>query len=119
MSRAEGGQSGVCFPQAGGVRSTTPVARGILGDAARVSDPSLAERIEAAGDWRSDYIPLLRDLTAASGASAEASVGIAEAGLLSAHRRMVFQTPDGAATSLDDVFEGGTGERLREKEDPR
>ena len=82
---------GVVFPLVnGGGRSTTATGRGILADAARPVDPELAREIEEARDWRSSYVRLVRELTAASAVTNEASEEIAQAGLASMGSRMTF-----------------------------
>ncbi len=78
---------GVNFPLVGGARASTPTAIGIVADAARVADPELADRIESATSWRSDYVEYFAELTALS-ADPWAAVAIATAGLDSMRRRI-------------------------------
>jgi hypothetical protein len=93
-----GGQpsgDGVAFPALDGERGTTPTGRGILADAARAADGALADRIEGIANWRSGYLPAVRDLTAAGGRSPAAAAAVAAAGLASMRARMVLRTRGG------------------------
>jgi hypothetical protein len=95
---------GVAFPFTDGRRSTSAVLREVLADAADAIDPALGEKTRECSDWRSGYVDLLHELTAACGRSPEASLAAAEAGLGSLRGRLVFER--GADTwPLDDALE--------------
>jgi hypothetical protein len=96
---------GVRFPEVGGDRSTTVTGRAILADAAAATDPGLAARIADARRWRRDYVPQLRALTRAAGASRQDALAIASAGLDSMRRRMAF-VRGGADRPLADALAG-------------
>jgi len=107
--------AGVTFPEVDGRRSTSATGRAILADAAAAVDPALERRVRSCGQWRSDYMGLLRELTVAS-SGRESSLAIAEAGLASMRRHLVVESAEGVA-SLDDAlhalepaFELGAGE---------
>jgi len=87
---------GVSFPAAvDGSRSTTATGRAVIADALRAVDPAAARRVEAIKDWRSHYLPAIRELVVTGCANAAASHTIAEAGLASLHQRFVWS--DGGA----------------------
>jgi len=102
----------VCFPAIDGSRSTTATGRGILADAARAADAGLAERIESASNWRSAYLPFVRELTEACAIAPQSSLAISEAGLASMRARMVFER-SGQTLELEQAFRAGGGERLQ------
>jgi hypothetical protein len=106
---------GVCFPAIDGSRSTTATGRAILADAARVVDARLAERIEATRDWRSGYVPLVRELTEACAVTPQTSLAISEAGLASMRARMVFERT-GETFELERGLSVGGGERIHSGE---
>lgn len=95
---------GVAFPDRGGRRSTSALLREVLADAAEVIDPALGARARDCRDWRSGYVELLHELTAACGRNPEASTAVAEAGLGSLRRRMVFEHGE-RTTALADALE--------------
>ncbi len=111
------GGAGVCFPAIDGSRSTTATGRAILADAARVADAGLAERIEAADDWRSDYLSLVRELTEACAVAPQSSLAISEAGLASMRARMVFERGD-QTLPLERALDAGGGESFQIGEIP-
>ncbi|WP_370614030.1 hypothetical protein [Mumia sp. Pv 4-285] len=86
-------QTTIAFPSVDGRRPSTPTVQGILVDAARDVDPDLAVDIEAAAQWRSDYVALVGRVTAASAESPKAALGLAEGGVTSMRARMVAATP--------------------------
>ncbi|KAA1419919.1 hypothetical protein FE697_018660 [Mumia zhuanghuii] len=88
-------QTTIAFPTVDDRRSSTPTVRGILVDATRDVDPNLAADIETAPQWRSDYVPLIGRVTAASAESPKAALALAENGVASMRARMVAATPDG------------------------
>lgn len=84
-------EQGVLFPAgADGRRSTMAANRAVWRDAARAVDEELAGRIDAAGEWRKEYLTPVRDLTVAGGRSAAAGLDIARAGLAAMRSRLVF-----------------------------
>jgi len=111
------GGDGVCYPAVDGSRSTTTTGRAIVADAARAADPGLAERIESASDWRSDYLSLVRELTEACAVTPQASRAISEAGLVSMRARMVFER-GGQSVELEQALGAGRGESFQIGEIP-
>ncbi len=116
-------EHGVLFPrEAGGRRSTAATGRSVWADAARPVDAALADRIDAAGDWRKDYVDAVVAHTAAATRTPEGAVAVARAGLASLGQRMVFER-DGASEPLARALKdgaplttasvGGEGERER------
>src|SRR5688500_531725 len=100
--------SGVLFPKGDdGRRSTAATGRAVWADAVREVDPALAGRIEAAQDWRKDYVSAVVDHTAAATRTAAGSVTVARAGLASLGERMRFER-DGAATTVAEALRDGT-----------
>jgi hypothetical protein len=89
---------GVVFPG-----RSTPTGRGILADAARPVDAALAARIEGTTAWRRDYARVVRELTVAAAASADAARAMAQAGLRSMRSRMVVDR-GGAALALGEAL---------------
>ncbi len=116
---------GVLFPRGGdGRRSTAETARGVWADAVRDLDGPLAERIEAAGDWRRQYVGAVVAHTAAATRTPTGAVAVARAGLASLGRRMRFER-DGSSGTVAAALSGaraglrprtvrGAGERERE-----
>ena len=100
-------EQGVLFPrEQDGRRSTAATGRAVWADAARPVDPGLAERIEAAGDWRKDYVDAVVAHTAAATSTADAAVTVARAGLASLGRRMVFERDGGSTSTAEALREG-------------
>ena len=96
--------AGVHFPADDqGKRSTTTTTKGVLADSVRAVDPALAERIDGAREWRTDYVDLVHDVTAASARSPEAASRIAADGLASMRRRMVLVDDAGSEAPLDEA----------------
>jgi hypothetical protein len=108
-------REGVSFPSIEGKRSTSATGRAILADAARAAAPDLAERILASEDWRRQYAPLIRELTAASISDDERAISIACSGLESMRSRLTFAdhdhetTLDVALAEVQPAYELGTG----------
>ena len=99
--------SGVVFPTGeDGRRSTTATGRAVWADAVRDVDPSLAGRIDGAGDWRTAYVPHVVAVTAAGTRSPETAVAVARAGLASLRERMRFER-GGASTSVPEAVAAG------------
>jgi len=95
--------AGVVFPTGeDGRRSTTATGRAVWADAVRGVDPARAARIEAAGDWRTAYVPHVVEVTGAGTRTPEVAVAVARAGLASLRERMRFQR-DGRETSVPDA----------------
>ena len=104
--------SGVVFPTGeDGRRSTTATGRAVWADAVRAVDGVLAARIEAAGDWRTAYVPNVVDVTAAGTRSPAAALTVARAGLASLDARMRFERP-GSSTSVTEALVQDTGPEL-------
>ncbi len=104
----EGEQQGVVFPQsADGRRSTTATGRAVVADALREVDPSGARAAEQETNWRRGYLNHFRRLLVAGLESPEAAVGVARAGLASAHDRMRVAGAGGAESTLDAWPAGG------------
>lgn len=93
--------AGVHFPADDqGRRSTTSTTKGVLADSVRGVDTALAERIESARQWRTEYVDLVHDVTAASAGSADRAARIAADGLASMRRRMVLVDGSGQEVPL-------------------
>ena len=85
-------EQGVLFPPGDdGRRSTAATGMAVWADAIRGVDPALAARIDAARDWRKDYVAAVVAHTAAATGSAQAAVDVARAGLASLGERMRFE----------------------------
>lgn len=117
--------SGVVFPTGeDGRRSTTATGKAVWADAVRDVDAALAARIDAARDWRTDYVRSVVDVTASGTRSPETAVAVARAGLASLARRMRFEQGEQVSSVPEAVGGGGAplgthttrgqGERVRE-----
>lgn len=85
--------TGVNFPAANdGSRSTSATGRAIVADALRQVDPAAAREVEAIRNWRSGYLPAIRDLVVAAAANAEAGLTVSKSGLDSAYERFVWSS---------------------------
>lgn len=111
LSRPRGADLGVQFPLGDGRRSSTATGRSVLSDAAGAVDEGLAAQIGEHRDWRRGYLPALRSLTAAAGRSEQAALAIADTGLASITRRMVFASSQGEQP-LQDAVNGPVAHRL-------
>jgi hypothetical protein len=81
----------VDFPAAStGTRSTTATGRAVIADALRGADPAAARRVESIKDWRSGYLPAIRELVVVAAANPQAAVRVAADGLESLHQRFVW-----------------------------
>jgi hypothetical protein len=89
-ARPDGERGGVSFPLLDGRRSTSVTGRAILADAAAAVDSGLAQRILACGDWRHEYAPFIRELTASCAGRPEPALAIARAGLRAMRSRLTF-----------------------------
>lgn len=95
-------QQGVVFPQSGdGRRSTSVTGRAVVADALREVDPGGAVAAEQEANWRRGYLTHFRQLLVAGLESPAAAVGLARAGLASAHDRMRVAAPEGSESTLD------------------
>jgi hypothetical protein len=94
---------GVVFPTVDGRRSSTAAARAILADAAAAIDEDLALRIRGCEAWRSGYVELLHELTAAGARGPRAPLAVAAAGIASTHRHLEFER-DGVALALGEAL---------------
>lgn len=80
---------GVVFPAAAdGKRSTTAVNQAVVADALRAVDDEAARAAELEANWRSDYLPHLRQLVVSGLPSAAAAQAVATTGLASLRERM-------------------------------
>ncbi|GAA4807032.1 hypothetical protein [Tomitella cavernea] len=94
--------AGVEFARAGDSRPTTDPMRSVLAAAAGAASDDLAARVERRRDWRTDYAPLMAELTSLSARDADTAWAIAEAGIAQARRRLVWESVEGAVP-LDEV----------------
>lgn len=118
-------EQGVQFPGGtGGRLSTGDTGRAVWADAVRGVDQALADQIDAAGDWRKDYVHGVVAHTAAATRTSAGAVQVARAGLASLGARMRFER-DGASSAVWEALAGaqdglpaqtvrGEGERRRE-----
>lgn len=91
---------GVNFPAASdGTRSTSATGRAVIADALRTTDPAAARRVESIKDWRTGYLPAIRDLVVTAAANAQAGVTVSQSGLDSLHDRFVWSA-NGSDRSL-------------------
>jgi hypothetical protein len=106
---------GVAFPLIGARRTTTATGRAILGDAAAAVSGDLGRRIRSGGNWRDEYLGVLRELTIAS-AERKSSLAIARAGLATMRTQLTFEREDravsldGSLEAIEPSLELGTGE---------
>lgn len=98
--------TGVLFPALDGSRSTSRTGRAIFADAAAAADEGLAARIRESGNWRKEYVPLVRELTALT-AVGELALGVASEGLAQMNAQMSFER-NGGKVALHDAVEGGS-----------
>jgi hypothetical protein len=96
-------QRGIDFPVVEGRQSSMATGREVFADAARGTDPELAERTEATRTWRKEYLAPVRDLVVSGMKAHGGTVAMSRDGLASLHRRFTF-TRDGRATSLAEAF---------------
>src|SRR5262249_55241280 len=105
-----GGQ--VVFRAVDGRVSATLGGRELVADAAMTVDVELAERIRTTPNWRRDYIPLLRELTAAAG-DGDSAVMVARSGLDGLERRVAFERGGAHSTlraAVEESASAGTAE---------
>ncbi|HWC14966.1 MAG TPA: hypothetical protein VG929_10285 [Actinomycetota bacterium] len=95
--------AGIQFVEADGKRSSQRAAKAVFAAAVRGVDADLAQRIEAASDWRKGYVAPVRQVVEAGARSQVAATRIAHDGLDALRRNVVFGH-DGEDVSLDDAF---------------
>ncbi len=106
---------GVAFPLVDARRTTTATGRTILADAAAAVNGDLERRIRSGGNWRGEYLGVLRELTIAS-AERNSSLAIARAGLATMRSQLTFEREDrvvslgGSLAAIEPSLELGTGE---------
>ncbi|QDQ96573.1 hypothetical protein [Tomitella fengzijianii] len=96
--------AGVEFARAGEARPTTSPMRSVLAAAAAAASDDLAARVAGSRDWRTDYAPLMAELTSHSARDADMAWAIADAGTARARRELVWESATGAVP-LDQVGE--------------
>lgn len=104
-------QRGIDFPSLDGRVSSMSTGRQVFSDAARATDPALAERIRATSNWRKGYMAPARDLVASGLQMAGGTVAMCRDGLDSLYRQFSF-TRDGHTTDLATAFATHTEPRL-------
>lgn len=82
--------AGVDFARERDQRPTTAPLRRVLAEAARAGSRELGGRLERCGDWRTEYAPLLAELTGLAATDRETAWAIADAGLGEARRSLVW-----------------------------
>ncbi|MQY31072.1 hypothetical protein [Nocardia aurantia] len=97
-----GDEWGVVFPEVDGSRSSTATGAAILAAAVRRWDPYQADRIAAAGSWRTEYIDHYVAVTAAGARGGAPVLGIAADGL-AAMRRMLHHRNASDEVPLDEL----------------
>ena len=98
--------AGITLPVTSPRGGTTLFATAVLADAVRGFDADLAQTIESSRRWRHEYTDAFRAMTAVSASAPVAAVGIAEAGLASAHNLMRFISGAADAGFESDVVRG-------------
>jgi hypothetical protein len=96
-------QRGIDFPVEAGRQSSMATGRAVFADAARATDPGLAEQIEAIGNWRKEYIGAGRALVESGLRAQGGSVQMSRDGLASLYDRFTF-TRDGRQMSVPEAF---------------
>ena len=96
-------QRGIDFPVLAGEQSSTGTGRLVFADAARASDPELAARTEATGNWRKEYLGPVRDLVVSGLKVPGGSVQMSRDGLDSLYRQFTF-TRNGRVMDLPEAF---------------
>ena len=97
-------QRGIDFPVVAGEQSSTRTGRTVFADAARDTDPALAQRIESVANWRKGYLGPGRDLVVSGLTAPGGSVQISRDGLASLYRKFTF-TRNGRAMDLPEAFD--------------
>ncbi len=104
-------QRGIDFPISRGQQSSMGTGRAVFADAARATDPELAQRIEDTDNWRKEYMAPARDLVISGLRAGGGSVAMSRDGLDSLYRQFTF-TRDGAATDLAEALATHTEPRF-------
>ena len=100
---------GVLFPVGSdGRRSTAATGRAVWAEAVRPVDPALAARIEAARDWRKEYVSAVVEHTAAATRTSDGCVAVARAGLAALGERLRFERA-GESVSVAEALRDGRG----------
>jgi hypothetical protein len=118
-------QTGVVFPLGeDGRRSTAATGRAVWAEAVRGVDDALAARIEAAGDWRKEYVEAVVAHTAAATRTAAGAATVARQGLEALDARMRFERDGSSRPVIEALADApaplpaetveGEGERERE-----
>lgn len=87
--------AGVDFAADGDRRPTTGPLQRVLAAGADEVSADLAGRLRTTADWRTDYAPLLAELTGACAGDPAVAVAIARAGIDRARAELVFTDPAG------------------------
>ena len=96
-------QRGLDFPIINGEQSSQATGKAIFADAARATDPALAERTEALRSWRKEYLDPARDLVVSGLKAPRGTVQMSRDGLESLRERFEF-TRDGEVLSVAEAF---------------
>lgn len=100
-------QRGIDFPIIKGHPSSMDTGRAVFADAARNTDPGLAERIEATANWRKDYMPGARDLVVSGLEVGGGTVAMCRDAMASLYERFRF-TRDAQVTDIAEAFAANT-----------
>lgn len=105
-------EQGVQFPLVDGRRSTQATGKRVFASAVRFVDASLADRIEAAQNWRKTYLAAVRQTVELGVRSPKDALRISSDGLGEARSTFTFER-DGDSLSLDEAFEQAAPDRFR------
>ncbi|MDQ4144728.1 MAG: hypothetical protein M3198_13485, partial [Actinomycetota bacterium] len=106
------GDQGVQFPLIDGRRSTQATGKRVFASSVRYVDSGLADRIEAAQNWRKTYLPAVRQTVELGARSSKNALRIASDGLDEARSAFTFER-DGENMSLDEAFAPVGADRFR------
>ena len=101
--------TGVVFPEVDGRRSTSATGRSVVADALAPVDPVGSAAALRETSWRSGYLTHFRRLVEAGLARPADALAVADAGLASVHRRMLWRDPDGKECALSAALGGVVG----------
>lgn len=101
--RTQQTEQGIQFPAIDGRRSSQATGKLVFAAAVRFVDAGLADRIEAAGNWRKDYLDAVRETVELGAHSTKDALRIASDGLRALHEHIVFAR-DGESSSLNEAF---------------
>ena len=96
------GDQGVQFPLIEGRRSTQASGKRVFASAVRFVDSGLADRIEAAQNWRKTYLPAVRQTVELGVRSSKDALRISSDGLEEIQRSFLFER-DGESMTVDDA----------------